>query len=162
MVVNAASPPSWEIQRGVTIGDRCKVEGVRLYPSGVTIEDEVFVGPNDLHQRPASQSGGGLSITTTVVKRGVDRRGSGHRLRGHHRGGATVGAGAVVTKDVPAGAIVVGNQPDRSGKVILDRINSQRSLIRSVIHSHAGQDRGRGRTRICWSAIGLFVRLYGT
>jgi len=100
-----------EIQRGVVIGDRCKVEAFAFIPSGVTIEDEVFIGPratftNDLHPRAVGE----WSITPTVVKRGASIGAGAIIVCGVTVGeGATVGAGAVVTKDVPAGATVVGN-----------------------------------------------------
>lgn len=100
-----------EIQRGVVIGDRCKVEAFAFIPSGVTIEDEVFIGPratftNDLHPRAVGE----WSITPTVVKRGASIGAGAIIVCGITIGeGATVGAGAVVTKDVPAGATVVGN-----------------------------------------------------
>jgi len=100
-----------EIQRGVVIGDRCKVEAFAFVPSGVTIEDEVFIGPratftNDLHPRAVGE----WSITPTVVKRGASIGAGAIIVCGVTVGeGATVGAGAVVTKDVPAGATVVGN-----------------------------------------------------
>jgi acetyltransferase-like isoleucine patch superfamily enzyme len=100
-----------EIQRGVVIGDRCKVEAFAFIPSGVTIEDEVFVGPratftNDLHPHAI----GDWNITPTVVKKGASIGAGAVIVCGVTIGeGATVGAGAVVTKDVPAGATVVGN-----------------------------------------------------
>jgi acetyltransferase-like isoleucine patch superfamily enzyme len=100
-----------EIQRGVVIGDRCKVEAFAFIPSGVTIEDEVFIGPratftNDLHPRAVGE----WSITPTVVKRGASIGAGAVIVCGITVGeGATDGAGAVVTKDVPAGATVVGN-----------------------------------------------------
>jgi acetyltransferase-like isoleucine patch superfamily enzyme len=100
-----------EIQRGVTIGDHCKVEAFAFIPSGVTIEDEVFVGPratftNDLHPHAV----GDWSITPTLVKKGASIGAGAVIVCGVTIGeGATVGAGAVVTKDVPAGATVVGN-----------------------------------------------------
>lgn len=100
-----------EIQRGVVIGDRCKVEAFAFIPSGVTIEDEVFIGPratftNDLHPRAVGE----WSITPTVVKRGASIGAGAIIVCGVTVGeGATIGAGAVVTKDVPAGATVVGN-----------------------------------------------------
>lgn len=100
-----------EIQRGVVIGDRCKVEAFAFIPSGVTIEDEVFIGPratftNDLHPHAV----GDWSITPTVVKKGASIGAGAIIVCGVTIGeGAMVGAGAVVTKDVPAGATVIGN-----------------------------------------------------
>lgn len=99
-----------EIQRGVTIGDRCKVEAFSFIPSGVTIEDEVFIGPhvcftNDRRPRAV----GAWEVTPTLVKKGASIGANATVVCGVTIGeGALVGAGAVVTKDVPAGAVVVG------------------------------------------------------
>lgn len=99
-----------EIQRGVVIGDRCKIEAFAFIPSGVTIEDEVFIGPhvcftNDKVPRAV----GDWSVVPTVVKRGASVGANATILCGVTIGeNAIVGAGAVVTKDVPADAVVVG------------------------------------------------------
>lgn len=100
-----------EIQRGVVIGDRVKVEAFAFIPSGVTVEDEVFIGPratftNDLHPRAV----GDWEITPTLVKKGASIGAGAVIVCGVTIGeNAMVGAGAVVTKDVPPGALVVGN-----------------------------------------------------
>jgi acetyltransferase-like isoleucine patch superfamily enzyme len=100
-----------EIQRGVTIGDRCKVEAFAFIPTGVTIEDEVFVGPhvcftNDKRPRAV----GDWEVTPTLVKKGASIGANATIVCGITIGeGAMIGAGAVVTKDVPAGATVVGS-----------------------------------------------------
>ena len=109
-----------EIQKKARIGKRCKVSSHTFICEGVVLEDEVFVGhgvtfTNDLYPR-ATTSDGGLQTEAdwqcipTLVKRGASI-GSGATLLcgitiGEH---AIVGAGSVVTKDVPPGAIVVGN-----------------------------------------------------
>ncbi len=104
-----------EVQRGVVIGDRCKIEAFAFIPTGVTIGNEVFVGPhvcftNDLHPRAV----GDWNITPTVVRDGASIGAASVIVCGVTIGeGAMVGAGSVVTKDVPAGATVVGN-PARS------------------------------------------------
>lgn len=111
--------PFVEIQRGVSIGARCKVQSHSFVCEGVTIEDEVFVGHgvlfvNDKVPR-ATNEGGDLqgtddwTLLETVVERGASL-GSGCVVLGGVRvgAGALVGAGAVVTKDVPPGAIVAG------------------------------------------------------
>jgi len=109
-----------EIQKNANIGARCKISSHTFVCEGVTIEDEVFVGHgvtfiNDLLPR-ATAEGGGLQteadwkVIQTVVKRGASI-GSGATLLGGITIGekAIVGAGAVVTKDVPPGVIVAGN-----------------------------------------------------
>lgn len=109
-----------EIQKGATIGNRCKISSHTFICEGVTIEDEVFVGHgvtfiNDRYPR-ATTAGGGLQTEADwqCVPTRVQRRasiGSGATiLCGVTVGeGAIVGAGSVVTKDVPAGAVVAGN-----------------------------------------------------
>lgn len=109
-----------EIQKGARIGKQCKISSHTFICEGVSIEDEVFVGHgvtfiNDMYPRATNEDG---SIQTDsdwkVVPTRIARRasiGSGSTLlAGITIGeGAIVGAGSVVTKDVPAGAIVVGN-----------------------------------------------------
>jgi acetyltransferase-like isoleucine patch superfamily enzyme len=100
-----------EIQRGVTIGDNCKVEGFAYIPSGVVIEDDVFIGPhacftNDKFPRAV----GDWELVKTHVKRGASIGAQAIIICGVTIGeGAMVGAGAVVTKDVPANTTVLGN-----------------------------------------------------
>lgn len=109
-----------EVQRGVSVGRRCKVSSHTFICEGVTIEDEVFIGHgvnfiNDNYPR-ATSAGGALQTETdwqviaTVVKRGASI-GTGATILGGVQIGARaiVGAGSVVTKDVPEGMIVAGN-----------------------------------------------------
>jgi acetyltransferase-like isoleucine patch superfamily enzyme len=108
-----------EIQRGAVIGARCKVQSHTFICDGVEIEDEAFVGHgvmfiNDKRPRATAdgrlQTAGDWPLLRTVVGRGASL-GSGSVILGGVRigPGAIVGAGAVVTRDVPAGAVVVGN-----------------------------------------------------
>jgi len=109
-----------EIQKGVKVGNRCKISSHTFICEGVTIEDEVFIGHNvtfinDLFPR-ATTPGGGLKTgadwecTPTLVKKGASIGSSATILCGVTIGeGAIVGAGSVVTKSVPPGAIVAGN-----------------------------------------------------
>jgi acetyltransferase-like isoleucine patch superfamily enzyme len=111
--------PFVEIQAGVTVGRRCKVQSHTFVCSGVDIGDEVFVGHgvmfvNDKRPR-ATTEGGALQspedwqLLPVVVERRASI-GSGAVVLGGVRigEGALVGAGAVVTRDVPAGAVVAG------------------------------------------------------
>ena len=108
-----------EIQRGVVIGDRCKIEAFAFIPTGVTIEDEVFVGPHACFTNDkVPRAVGDWSVVPTVVRKGASIGANATILCGVTIGeGAIVGAGAVVTKDVPAGAVVVGCPARVLGKV---------------------------------------------
>jgi len=108
-----------EIQKGVTIGARCKIQSHTFICEGVTIEDEVFVGHNVsfLNDRyPAATNSDGSKKTEsdwrlerTLVKRRAAIGTGAVILPGVTIGeGATIGAGAVVTRDVAAGVIVTG------------------------------------------------------
>ena len=108
-----------EIQKGVTIGARCKIQSHTFICEGVTIEDEVFVGHNvnfinDTYPRAtaggAMQTEADWSVVPTLVRRGASLGTGSTILGGVTIGeGAIVGAGSVVTRDVPAGTIVAGN-----------------------------------------------------
>ncbi len=108
-----------EVQRGATVGARCKVQSHAFICDGVTIGDEVFIGhgvmfTNDLRPRAAGPDGQLLGPDDwTLVPTRVERRvsiGSGAVILPVTIGeGALVGAGAVVTKDVRPFAIVAGN-----------------------------------------------------
>lgn len=109
-----------EIQKGAKVGARCKISSHTFICEGVTIEDEVFIGhgvmfTNDLLPRATANDGkllsdGDWNCLKTLVKRGASIGSNATLLCGITIGeGAIVGAGAVVTKDVPAGAVVVGN-----------------------------------------------------
>jgi UDP-2-acetamido-3-amino-2,3-dideoxy-glucuronate N-acetyltransferase len=108
-----------EVQRGARIGARCKISSHTFICEGVTIEDECFVGHgvlfiNDRHPAAVRPDGSLKGAEDWVCEpTRVGRRasiGSGAViLCGLTIGeGALVGAGAVVTKDVPPGAVVVG------------------------------------------------------
>lgn len=112
--------PFVEIQSGVEIGARCKLQSHTFVSSGVTIEDEVFVGHgvtfvNDRRPRATTAEGpmqtdGDWTLERVVVKRGATI-GSGATILGGVTIGreALVGAGAVVTRDVPPFETVAGN-----------------------------------------------------
>lgn len=109
-----------EIQRDVTIGDQCKISTHSFVCSGVRIADRVFVGHgvtfvNDKHPRACNADGspkgpGDWSQVETWIEDDAAIGSGATILCGIRIGkGAMVGAGAVVTRDVPAGATVVGN-----------------------------------------------------
>ena len=109
-----------EIQKGSKIGNRCKISSHTFICEGVTLEDEVFIGhgvmfTNDLFPR-ATAAGGQLQTEAdwkchpTVVKRGASIGSNATLLCGITVGEyALIGAGSVVTKDVPPRAVVAGN-----------------------------------------------------
>jgi acetyltransferase-like isoleucine patch superfamily enzyme len=109
-----------EIQKNASVGRRCKISSHTFICEGVTIEDEVFVGHNvafinDSYPRATTDSGSlqtesDWKVEKTIVKTGASI-GSGATILANVTIGerAIVGAGAVVTRDVPAGAIVAGN-----------------------------------------------------
>jgi UDP-2-acetamido-3-amino-2,3-dideoxy-glucuronate N-acetyltransferase len=109
-----------EVQAGARIGRRCKISSHSFICSGVTIEDEVFVGHgvvfiNDRTPRATNGDGslkGGddwLMERTLVARRASIGSGAIIMCGVSIGDGAMVGAGAVVTRDVPAGAVVAGN-----------------------------------------------------
>lgn len=109
-----------EIQKGASVGRRVKISSHTFICEGVTIEDEVFIGHgvmfiNDKYPR-ATTDGGGLQTeedwlcVPTLVKRGASIGSNATILCGVTIGErALVGAGSVVTRDVPTGAVVAGN-----------------------------------------------------
>jgi acetyltransferase-like isoleucine patch superfamily enzyme len=115
-----------EIRKGVTVGKRCKIQAFAFIPEGVTIGDGVFIGPhacftNDLF--PAAITLGGElkspddwemkeTVVETVAAIGAHAPILCGLTIGKH---ALIGAGAVVTKDVPDYAIMIGNPARRIG-----------------------------------------------
>ncbi|HVP37713.1 MAG TPA: acyltransferase [Candidatus Saccharimonadales bacterium] len=107
-----------EIQKNAFIGARCKVSSHTFICEGVTIEDEVFVGHgvafiNDKQPRACAdgqlQTEADWAVVPTLVKRGASIGSGAVILCGVTIGEqAMVGAGAVVTRDVPPGAVVMG------------------------------------------------------
>ena len=108
-----------EIQKNAFVGNNCKISSHTFICEGVTIENDVFVGHsvafiNDTY--PRATAGGRLQteadwkVEKTLVKRGASI-GSGATILSKVTIGenAIVGAGSVVTKDVPANAVVAGN-----------------------------------------------------
>lgn len=108
-----------EIQKGVRVGRNCKISSHTFICEGVTIEDEVFIGHgvvfiNDKYPRATGTSGlqteADWEVVPTLVKRGASIGSGATILCGLTIGErATIGAGALVTKDVQAGETVAGN-----------------------------------------------------
>ena len=109
-----------EIQKNASIGKRCKISSHTFICEGVVIEDNVFIGHavtfiNDSYPRATTTEGGlqteaDWKVERTVIKKGASI-GSGSTILSKTTVGenAIVGAGSVVTKDVPANSIVAGN-----------------------------------------------------
>ena len=119
--------PFVEIQKGVKVGNRCKISSHSFLCQGVVLEDDVFVGhnvtfTNDMY--PRATNGNGTMQTEadweclpTVVKRGASIGSGATLLCGITIGeNALIGAGSVVVRDVPPDMVVAGNpaRPIRS------------------------------------------------
>jgi acetyltransferase-like isoleucine patch superfamily enzyme len=109
-----------EIQKNASVGCRCKISSHTFICEGVTIEDNVFVGHgvvfiNDMYPRSTTENGqlqteNDWAVEKTLVKKGASI-GSGATILSKVTIGenAIIGAGSVVTKDVPPNTIVAGN-----------------------------------------------------
>jgi acetyltransferase-like isoleucine patch superfamily enzyme len=109
-----------EIQKNASVGKSCKISSHTFVCEGVTIEDNVFVGHgvmfiNDSYPRATGANGvlqteADWKVERTVVRKGASI-GSGATILANTTIGesAIVGAGSVVTRDVPANAVVAGN-----------------------------------------------------
>jgi len=121
-----------EVQKGAKIGKNCKISSHTFICEGVTIEDDVFISHNvtfinDMYPR-ATAEGGGLQTEKdwvcipTLIRKGASVGSSVTLLAGITVGErAIIGAGSVVTKDVPPDTIVAGN-PAR----VLRKINEEK------------------------------------
>ena len=124
-----------EVQKNASIGKRCKISSHTFICEGVSIEDNVFIGHgvtfiNDTYPRAANPDGAlqteaDWKVETTLVKRGASI-GSGSTILAKVTIGenAIVGAGSVVTKDVPANVIVAGNPAK-----LLRRLDQQKTEV---------------------------------
>jgi len=124
--------PFVEIQKGAKIGSRCKISSHTFICEGVTLEDEVFVGhgvmftndrlPRATNQKGELQTDADWKCIPTLVKRGASIGSGATLLCGITIGeNAMIGAGSVVTKDVPAGAIVAGNPAQLIRSISLEK-----------------------------------------
>lgn len=99
------------IEEDVVIGENCKIRPFVFIPTGVTIEDDVFIGPNVTFTNDKyPRAHGSWKLVRTRVKRGASIGANCVILPGVTIGEkAVVGAGSVVTKNVPSNSIVLGN-----------------------------------------------------
>ena len=99
------------IEEGVKIGDECKIRPFVFIPTGVKIGNRVFIGPNVTFTNDKyPKVKGEWELRETIVEDDVSIGAGAVILPGVRIGkGAMIGAGAVVTKDVPEGSVVVGN-----------------------------------------------------
>lgn len=126
-----------EVQRDASIGMRCKISSHSFICSGVTIEDEVFIGHgvvfiNDRHPRAvnadgSSQGESDWKLEQTIVRKGASVGSGAIIMCGIEIGAcAMVGAGALVTRDVPPFTVVSGH-PARIRRV-LQTISNQEGV----------------------------------
>jgi len=99
------------IEEGVVIGDNCKIKPFVFIPTGVIIEDDVFIGPNVTFTNDKYPRVNGFwSVLPTRVKKGASIGAGSVILPGLTIGeNSIVGAGSVVTKNVPDDTVVLGN-----------------------------------------------------
>lgn len=121
-----------EIQKNATVGKNCKISSHTFVCEGVTIEDGVFIGHgvtfiNDTYPRATTGAGelqteSDWKVETTLVKKGASIGSGATILAGVTVGeNAMVGAGSVVSKSVPANAIVAGN-PARVLRIVAHKL----------------------------------------
>jgi UDP-2-acetamido-3-amino-2,3-dideoxy-glucuronate N-acetyltransferase len=133
-----------EIQRGASIGRGCKISSHTFICDGVTIEDGVFVGhgvmftndrvPRALTADGALQTDADWTLVPTRVARGASIGSNATVLPGVTIGEhALVGAGAVVTRDVPAHAVVAG-VPARVIGDVRDKSGDGAALVAETSH----------------------------
>ena len=128
-----------EIQKNASVGKSCKVSSHTFICEGVMIEDEVFIGHgvvfiNDSYPRATTvvgnmQTESDWKVERTIIKKGASI-GSGATILSNRSIGenAIVGAGSVVTKDVPPNAVVAGN-PARILRYIQEKTGSHNAKV---------------------------------
>lgn len=146
------------IDAGVKIGNNVKIQNFVSVYRGVTLEDDVFVGPhatftNDIYPRSFSAE---WEVIPTIVKKGASIGANATIICGVTIGEyAMVGAGAVVTKDVPPHGLVVGNPAKLVGFVCfcgkpLKEKEKAREEVNAVVY----------RCERCGSEVGIPIEQY--
>ena len=146
---NTKIGPFVEIQKGAKVGKNCKIQSHTFICEGVTIEDNAFIGHNvtfvnDLYPRSTTDDGSlqteeDWAIIPTLIKRGASIGSSATLLCGITIGEkAIVGAGSVVTKDVPPNTIVAGN-PARVIRTINKGKSQKQTISSNVMVQGAGR-----------------------
>lgn len=122
------------VDTGVAVGARVKAQNHVYLPAGLTVADDVFLGPaatftNDVYPRAADD----WELTPTVLGRGASVGANATVVAGRHLGPwSVVGAGSVVTREVEAFELVAGNPArrlgwvDRSGHVVARGLTAER------------------------------------
>lgn len=131
------------VETGVKIGDGVKIKNnVSLY-KGVELENDVFIGPNVVFTNvinPRSFINRKAEFRSTIVKKGASIGANSTIICGHTVGEyALIGAGTVVTKDIPAHALVVGNPGRVVGYVCEcgEKLQKEESAyVCNVCHKH--------------------------
>ncbi len=145
-----SDPSGVVVSPGVTMGRNCKIQNnVSLY-TGVILEDDVFCGPSMVFTNvvnPRSAVVRRDEYKQTLVKKGASIGANATIVCGHTIGAhAFIGAGAVVTKDVPDYALMVGNPARRTGWMCRCGIKLQaegEEFTCSACHAHYKLDCGR-------------------
>jgi UDP-2-acetamido-3-amino-2,3-dideoxy-glucuronate N-acetyltransferase len=138
------------IDEGVALGDRVKVQNLALIYHGVTVEDGVFIGPNailtnDRYPRAITATGelaraADWVISPIVLRHGCSIGAGAVVVAGSDVGAyATVGAGSVVTRFVPAHALVVGSPARRIGWVCACGRRLESTTGTPAAADHAGE-----------------------